>query len=326
MSDQKAKINYFVRFLISVLCIMLAAMALYKFFNIDPRGTIDSGTIFIIMILVVLVLSEAFDNFSIFKLISVSRKVEEKEVKIKDLEKKNEALLSQVISMCSVQNQNQNLSHLNVYGDYHVVPPKVTPATQDEIDQKTSNEDEVSQTKSDGGSEDLENNTNDQPSRKYFSSRIIERVAMAKYLHQKSLSPLNVVADAKLMSNFGGIDPIANQRVIFDGYYRENNKEIFMEFKQDRSNLATRDRLYVMLSKVNHYRIANNVNAHLDLIIVRTPAEFSRRLSFLNALPDFAPAIATGLLKVIEMNVSEDEYDEAKAEDEKDEIKMDVKY
>ncbi|WP_028470508.1 hypothetical protein [Neptunomonas japonica] len=139
MSEQSNKNNGFVRTLIVLFCLMLVAMVFYNYFCVAPKGEINTGIISLISILLVLVLSESFDNFSIGKLISVTREVKKKEGAVKELEQKNTALLNQLITISNSQKQEQN--HTNVYGDYHE-----TPQQQKANNQKTElreNEDEV---------------------------------------------------------------------------------------------------------------------------------------------------------------------------------------
>lgn len=111
------KKSTFVRVLIILLSLMLVVMISFNFYFTEPKGEISSGVITLILILSVLVLSESFDNFSVGKLVSISREAKKKEAEVKELEQKNYSLLNQLISISNTQTQQQN--HTNVYGDYH---------------------------------------------------------------------------------------------------------------------------------------------------------------------------------------------------------------
>jgi hypothetical protein len=64
----------------------------------------------------------------------------------------------------------------------------------------------------------------------------------------------------------------------------------------------------VMLSKINYYRTAKRVEAHLDLVLMKLPGEESRTPnSFARMLESFEPAIASGLLKIHEIEFTADE-------------------
>lgn len=111
------KTNYFVRTLIVLLCFGIGIMITYNFFYVEPKGEIGAGLITLISFLLVLVLAESFDNFSIGKLISINKEVEKKEKDNVALERKNSELINQLISVTN--NQSQSQSHTNVYGDYY---------------------------------------------------------------------------------------------------------------------------------------------------------------------------------------------------------------
>jgi len=116
--SEEKEASTFVRVLISIFCFLLAAMVLFNYVGVEPKGEINNGIIFLLL---VLVLAESFDNFSLGKLVSISREAKKKEVEVQNLEKKNTAPLSQLISITS--NNTQNQSHTNVYGDFHAPAP-----------------------------------------------------------------------------------------------------------------------------------------------------------------------------------------------------------
>jgi len=71
--------------------------------------------------------------------------------------------------------------------------------------------------------------------------------------------------------------PVSNHQPIFDGYYKSDDKEIFVEFKPNRGiHMMLRERIYMMLSKLNHYQNVKGVNAHLDLVWLNIPDNESR--------------------------------------------------
>lgn len=114
---EKKESNYFVRTLIVLLCIGIGVLIAYNFFCAEPKGLISPGLITLISFLLVLVLAESFDSFSIGKLISIDKEVKKKEKENTDLERKNSELLNQLISITNTQNQTQN--HTSVFGDYY---------------------------------------------------------------------------------------------------------------------------------------------------------------------------------------------------------------
>lgn len=293
MDENSKKTNWFVRILISLFCLLLIGMVLYRYLCVDPRGEISTGIVTLLCLLLVLVLAESFDNFSIGKLISVSREVKKKEKEVEKLEKQNGQLLSQLITISSSQTQTQ--SHTNVYGDYHAAPT-VQKATDEEVQDKQSAE----PTPPPSSTEAASPRTN---------WRKVEEIGLRKYLQLRSLHPSNVIVDAKLSTQFQGVDPISALQPVFDAYIKNTDHETFVEMRPEKFlNPMFRDRLYVMLSKINHYRGAKRVEAHLDLVILKILGETSRVYqSPERVLEGFEPAIASGLLKVVAIELSDEE-------------------
>lgn len=117
MERQKGEDCCYLRVLIALFSILLTCMIIYNFFVIEPKGNITLELIVLILILLVIVLSEAFDQFAIGKLLSFSREADKKEKQVQRLEQDKQMLLSQLINISSLQNQNQN--QISVSGDYH---------------------------------------------------------------------------------------------------------------------------------------------------------------------------------------------------------------
>ncbi|EFK4234663.1 hypothetical protein G6738_004324 [Escherichia coli] len=300
MDSLKKKENIFVRVLIVLLCILLASMIMFNYFCLDPRGEINSGVIILLSLLLILILSESFDNFSLGKLISISREVKRKEQEVNKLEREKIELFNQLIKFTSIQHQTQQ--HTNVYGDYHAGKgTSVERASDQEVEAKASDERPKS---------------NDAPGQGYrIDFHKVESIAMQKYISDKGIHSANVIREAKLVTQFHGIDPISNNQPIFDGYYRSDDKEIFIEFKANRSmHMMLRDRIYMMLSKLNHYQNAKGVNVHLDLVLLNLPEDGSTYRTNDRFMQDFEPAIVSGLLRIKEIEITKEEMDSCRRE------------
>lgn len=297
-SEEKGA-STFVRVLISIFCFLLAAMVLFNYVVVEPKGEINNGIVFLLFLLLVLVLAESFDNFSLGKLVSITREAKKKEAEVQTLEKKNSALLSQLISITS--NNTQNQSHTNVYGDFHAPAPTVTKASDEEVEEESNNTEQLPSR--------YEASTSTRIS---YNWREAEKLSLAKYLEKKKLHQSNVITEAKLTTQFHGVDPVSNIQPIYDAYYREHDNEVFVEFRPNRGMpIMYRDRLYVMLSKISHYKATKNVDAHLELVLMNVPEEESSRIgSFDRILESFEPAIASGLLRVSEIDFNEQELAE----------------
>ena len=77
--------NYFVRTLIVLLCIGISFLIAYNFLYTCPKGEITGGLITLIIFLLVLVLAESFDNFSVGKLLSIKREIAKKVEQLFDM-------------------------------------------------------------------------------------------------------------------------------------------------------------------------------------------------------------------------------------------------
>ncbi len=295
MSQSEMKeTSTFVRVLISIFCLLLAAMVVFNYVWVEPQGELNNGIVFLLFLLLVLVLAESFDNFSLGKLLTISREIKKKEKEVQTLEKKNSDLITQLISVTS--NNTQHQSHTNVYGDYHA-PPTVTKASDEEVEESKSSEPPPTRVEASA------------PARVSYSWREAEKLSFSKYLGEKKIHQSNVITEAKLTTQFHGIDPVSNIQPIYDAYYRDDDNEVFVEFRPNRGMpFMYRDRLYVMLSKISYYKMTKKVNAYLELVLMNIPEEeSSRNGGFDRLLEYFEPAIASGLLRVSEIEFSEQE-------------------
>lgn len=296
MEEISKKQNIFVRVLISIFCALLLGMILYRYIYVKPIAEISSGIVTLLFLLLVLVLSESFDNFSLGKLITISREVRKKEKEVEKLEKENSHLLSQLITVSNTQSQNQN--HTNVFGDLHAAPT-VQKASEKDVQEKQSADSTIATLPTNGVARVTTN----------WSKA--EEIALAKYVQLRALHPSNVISEAKLVTQFQGIDPISSMQPVFDAYIKESSHETFVEFRPATyTPVSFRDRLYVMLSKINHYRTVKRIDAHLDLVLMKLPGEEPRTPnSFARLLESFEPAIASGLLKIHEIEFTAEEAD-----------------
>lgn len=126
------KINWFVRVLIMLFCIGLVVMIGVNFFGVEPYGEFKDGMFYLLFLLLVLVLAESFDNFSIGKILSVKREIRHKETENRKLEQKNTELIAHLISITNSQTQKQQST--NVFGDYYSDFPKdLQPTNNDNV-------------------------------------------------------------------------------------------------------------------------------------------------------------------------------------------------
>jgi hypothetical protein len=66
-----------------------------------------------------------------------------------------------------------------------------------------------------------------------------------------------------------------------------------------------RERLYLMLTKLSHYRASKKTNVFLALVLVRIPGEDGTSQSQMSKLfSEFQPAISGGLLRIVDVTLT----------------------
>lgn len=122
----------------------------------------------------------------------------------------------------------------------------------------------------------------------------------------------NLIREAKLSTQFSGIDPISDTTPIFDGYINAVDSEVFIETRPLRyASFLFRDRLYVMLSKIHHYKSIKKTNIYLALLVLtrlHEEANYRNDEYYLEKLQrEFEPAITSGLLRIYTINITQEE-------------------
>lgn len=288
--------NYFVRTLIVLLCLLVAGMIIYNFFFIDPKGEVNASLITLIAILVVIILSESFDNFSIAKLIAISRDNKKKENAIHHLSGENEELRKQLINVATSVNQNQTSTNIFGLPEEAIRRFIVQRASDEEIQERETEEASA---------------VEERPIRRRPDFRKIEQLALDKYLATRNMEVFSLIKGAKLVTQFHGIDSVSNIQPIFDGYINTGEEEVFIEVRPSFSHfMMWRERVYLMLNKIHLYKSIKKINAYLSLVLVDIPEDVidRRPRDSIERLEEFfEPAIANGLLRITRIELSEED-------------------
>lgn len=199
----------------------------------------------------------------------------------------------------------------------------VTTASPEEIskkEQQENNQDngqvslgEMSGKEADGKSVMSNQEASGMESEKRVSKRInskkLEEKSILRFRSENNLDQYYLVNDPKHVSNIGS-DPISTVEPIFDAYTNTPSSEIFFEVRRvGFFPLIFRDRLYLMLSKLYHYREAKKTNVYLTLILSSVDEGDTDRGSraITRIINDFQPAIGIGLLRVVQYNFEGEE-------------------
>lgn len=304
------KPNWFVRILIVGLCLFIGWIIYTSFCWSIPTATISTGLIVLVAFLTVLVLSEAFDNFSIGKLLSVGRKLNEKETENKELKRENVELRNQIVNVSS--NLTQKQSNANYFFADEVAKMfNIKKADEQEIKQKET--DETSETSS--TTTTTTTTKRETTGSRYVPFRHFEEYAFKAYSALEGISAYNVIRNAKFGQQFQDIDPISTHSPIFDGYINTPDAEIFIELRQTQRVFGgmQRDSLYYLLSKIHYYRTIKKVNAYLDLVFL-IPPDGNSDAALERLAKEFEPAIRSGLLRIKTIAISEAEYNKIAAD------------
>lgn len=294
--ENKKEVNWFVRIALILLAGLIFTMVIFKFFFNEPISDISAGLIILIAFLLILVLSESFDNFSIGKIISLSRQLKKKEEKVNQVETEKKELLNQIITLTNSVSQKQN--NTNIYGlptDFakHYGVEKVSEDEKEEVE------------------EEIQEAQTSITNRRRLDHKKIEEYVFDKYIEDNNADVSQIYKEVKLKA-FDGIDPISDSSPIYDGYVKEIDRELFLEIRpvQYISPMFT-DKLYKMLSKIHHYRQVRKTNAVLILVLVEVPPingneRTDRYSSYTNRIwNDFEPALNSGILKIRKMKIDE---------------------
>lgn len=297
------KTNYFVRILIGILVLALSILIGLSFSLGEPKYGISNGIITVILIVVVLVLSESFNQLSIGKILSLTKEVVKEKEENASVKEENKELRQNLFKIVSNIQQSQVNNTFNAPPEAWQKLLGVVPATEPKEEvasEETSQQDAA---------------TSPEPSREEeFRQRSQLRrsaaeVGLSKFISGLPLPESSIIYDAEFSTAFHGIDPIMERRVIFDCYLKGTDVERFVEVRhRDISSPMAMDSLYIMLSKIYLYRQAKNTNAELILVLVSTNFDQeSRSNRYERFLDSFQPAIANKLLRIEHVQVSQEE-------------------
>lgn len=300
------KTNKFSRGLIVILIIFIAALVICSFVLGESRFSLTNEIIVLILLLVVLALSEVFDNFSIGNLITAKKEKHEKEIELKEAKTENKELRTQLISIVSNSITNRNMNIFGLSKDDWVQMAGVEQAESSAVEEK----------KEEDLSADNKSFIDDPQKRRRMFSKI-ENLALDRFCSEHKIPILSVVRKVKFSNEFIGIDPIMDRNAIFDAYYKSVQEELFIEVKINFTPVSMNMyNLYYLLSKIYYYRKANQLHAKMVLIIPELPESYRKDRWFSdiskvisNLQETFAPAIKNNLLEIVPIEITKSDLD-----------------
>ncbi|WP_156374461.1 hypothetical protein [Pseudorhodoferax sp. Leaf274] len=228
----------------------------------------------------------------------MSKEVAEKKAQVSELKTENRELRSQVISIATNVSQRQTSTNILGLPQDLARMFTITSAGEAEVEEKQA--------------EDHQAPAQEQPvpRPRRLDRRRLENLAVDRFLKENDLSQFPIVHEAKLTAQIEIIDQVSTSSPIFDAYLTSLDAEIFIEV-QSSNRFANasfiRDRLYVMLTKLSHYKALKKTNVFMSLVLVNLPGEEARPSQLSRLFAEFQPAISGGLLRIVEIVVTEEE-------------------
>ncbi|BED89090.1 hypothetical protein PspMM1_15580 [Pseudoalteromonas sp. MM1] len=297
------KPNYFVRILIVGFVVALVSMVFVSFSFADTKYQITAGIITVVGFIVILILSESFNNLSLGKILSLSREVQKKEDEKVQVKTENKELRQELFKIVSNIQQSQVNNTYNAPSDEWLKLLGVVKAQEPEKEEDQEEQKEVQRAMSYMAEREK---SREESRQRMKQRRTAEYVGISKYAANLSIPDTEIITGAEFSQAFDEIDPIMNRRIVFDGYIKGEHQERFIDVRP--KNLVSPmyyDRLYVMLNKIHLYRKAKGISAELVLIILDIEGESEDRPWRSERFYEyFQSAISNKLLKIESIKIS----------------------
>jgi hypothetical protein len=304
--ESASKPSWVTRILTVAFLGFLGYLVIVSFYKASPSFAISAGILIILALMTVLVLSEAFNSFSIGKLLTLSREVEISTREKQEIKTDNVELRKALVQLAVNVHQSQVNATINTNGVDLLKALGVVKADKSDEDQ----EQEVKLPTVPAEFVALQDR--EARMKSYRIRSMADALAFDKYIEANALPKIDVEREIQFSASFENLDPIMERKIVFDGYMKTPNKEYFFEVRNHRNVTPMFwDRLYVMLSKVLFYREAKKVPTELILIISKLPEPDgeSEGRYFERFIQAFQPAIASGILRVEQIEISQSELD-----------------
>ncbi|MFR4115123.1 MAG: hypothetical protein ACLUQJ_00390 [Alphaproteobacteria bacterium] len=278
----------------------IIVLAFYQPKNFSPLITYSSMFILVLIFILLLILyAGKYEQIRIGKIFELNKIIKDTKEQNTKLEQKNSELLNQLLNVSTTVCCHQNQSTLNFNGlDIEQLRNLLqVQAVSDEEKQKSekAKEEDVLNTEKSLSRIEREQKWN------YFKD------AEKTLLSYESKNRTNFIYEAKINDIIDVIDPISNDiKINFDGYYKTENSEVFIEVKAGTSPIIFRDKLYLMLNRIYLYSKAKNNNSFLKVMIIDSDEDIERSHMHIEKLKYwFSKAIDNGLLKIEVYNKSQ---------------------
>lgn len=321
------KNSWFIRILLLIYLGVLLFLVFQSFYKNSEPYDFNPGLITVLFIITLLILSEAFDNMSIGKLFSLTREVKIKEDEVEKSKEENRELRRDIISLASVVTQNQSNNTYVGLPDEMLKTIGVVKAEKEDEEEgeetKKENiiEEQIEESPESGQRDKIEHiNEEQKPASPQvpisFLIRSLHKIGLERFIETQKMSPFDVVREVEFSSAFRGLDPIGDQKIVFDAYYKTPNKEYFIESIVNRFNLgARRFQIYTLIAKVYFYQQVKKTQAEIIIVLLNMPESYesgrsTRPMKVEELYRQFQPAITNGLLRIETVDLSNEDIEE----------------
>ncbi len=295
---------------IIILSVFIGVLVVLSFFLSKNSYEITTGIVICISLIVVVVLSQYFDNLSIPKVITLSKNLKNAENEKNKLQEQNIELVKQIVN---VKMTNQQSSYMNVQLNTDNNISAVNDKEKDELDGECNSE---------------EDNKNTRITNKVSSSHVSDmefsryRRAIKSFVLLKYLNKSNYDAKYNVrLSINDGLDSVSKKMsVCFDALCESDIKCDFIDVILCIPSILSRRYLYELYYKMDNvkkYRFSNNSLANIVLVVPtfdksleNISSSFRNSDFILSQIKNmFENEILTGLLTIKQVNISKDELD-----------------
>lgn len=295
---------------LSILSVVMIAMAIVSFIHGEPKYAISNGIIFVFALIAILLVFDSIESLNVGNVLSLKTKVKEKEKEVDKLNAENTQLRNQFISVMTTTMNKQNV-YVGYSKDYIVEKAEKKDSEEEETPTRETEHTAPSASVSDG-------RTYSYQKRRAIHNRL-EELLFSRFKNENAIAEANIRRDVKITNIGVSSDPIIEKDVIYDAYVKRPMDELFIEISANMSSRILFDfRLYFMISRVFYYSQANKVKAKMILVLpkfsdayIQKNTELMRAYDLNRAVPKikeiYEPAIQNDLLEIVEIDISDDE-------------------
>ena len=251
--------------IIIALIIFITALIIVNFIFSNTKYEITFEIIICLSLLVILALSEMFDNLSIPKVISLSKNVKEVKKENEDLKDANIKLLEQITNIKNSNSQNIFL------------PNSFSTISSSNIDDINKNVDNLES--GDFETKVVNKDYKVPASERYKYRRSLEIFMLKKALDtDNNISSYDIQYDIKLINNKLVDDNIMKNEARFDALKSNLNENIFYEVKITPFMLDFSYQLHYMLRTLELYKEFTKIPCKLVLVLPKFEGELEKIL------------------------------------------------